>query len=83
MKAIIYNWTHCPYCVRAMQILERYGITCEEHVMDGRHGELMEIKARYGHPTVPIILLDGRFIGGCNELEQLARAGKLADSPAG
>ena len=39
--------------------------------------ELRAVKAKYGHSTVPIILLDGEFIGGCNELERLRAQGKL------
>lgn len=77
MKAEIYTWTHCPFCVRALQILAAHGIECQEHVMDSDPGGLRAVKSRYGHWTVPIILLDGAFIGGCDELEELARAGRL------
>jgi glutaredoxin 3 len=77
MRAVIYTWSFCGFCVRAKQILDRHGIPYEEHVMDGRIDALVAVKARYRHPTVPIILLDGRFIGGCQELETLERTGRL------
>ena len=77
MNAILYTWTFCPYCVRAKQVLDHHGISYEERQMERRGEELRELKAQYGHPTVPIILLDGEFIGGCEELEALGRQGKL------
>jgi glutaredoxin 3 len=77
MNAVLYTWTWCPYCVRAKAILDRKGIAYEEIAMDGLNRKLNEIKARYNHWTVPIILLDGEFIGGCNELEALERDGQL------
>lgn len=77
MNAILYSWTYCPFCVRAVEILERNGIPYTEHVMDGEREALNEIKRQYGHPTVPIILLDGEFIGGCDELQELERRGRL------
>lgn len=77
MRATLYTWTTCPFCVRAKEILEDEGIPYEEHVMDGKRAELSEVKRRYDHDTVPIILLDGEFIGGCSELEALRRRGGL------
>ncbi len=82
-RAELYTWTFCPYCMRAKQVLDEHGVAYTEHVMDDQPAELRALKARYEHSTVPIILLDGAFIGGCDELEALAAAGKLAgDSPA-
>jgi glutaredoxin 3 len=78
MKAVLYTWKYCPFCVRAKEILEEHEIPYTEHVMDGKPAELDELKRRYGHPTVPIILLDGNFIGGCDSLEQLADSGGLS-----
>lgn len=77
MKAELWTWTYCPFCVRAKDLLERRGIEYTEHVMDGKDAELDEVKARFQHPSVPIILLDGEFVGGCNELNLLDRQGSL------
>ena len=77
MKAELYTWSTCPFCLRAKRFLEAREIPYTEHVMDDRPDELEEVKAKYGHSTVPIILLDGEFIGGSAELEALATAGKL------
>jgi glutaredoxin 3 len=77
VHAELYTTSSCPFCIRAKAILDRYGVEYTEHVMDSRWGELRETKRRFGHPTVPIILLDGEFIGGCDELEALASRGRL------
>lgn len=78
MQAELWTWTYCPFCVRAKDLLERRGVEFTEHVMDGKDAELDAVKAKYGHPSVPIILIDGEFIGGCNELIALDRAGGLS-----
>ena len=78
MQAEIWTTSWCPFCVRVKAILEDHGVSFVEHVMDDDHGALDEVKRRYEHPTVPIVVLDGQFIGGCDELAMVARAGGLA-----
>ena len=59
-----------------MCIRDRY----TNHVMDGKNAELSEVKQRYGHRTVPIILVDGEFIGGFDQLRALDARGSLGAS---
>lgn len=73
MRAELYTTAFCPFCIRAKQILDKHAIAYVEHKMDGKPDELRAAKQKYGHPTVPIVLLDGAFIGGCDELEKLER----------
>jgi glutaredoxin-related protein len=42
--------------------------------MDDRDEELAELKARFAHPTVPIVLIDGELVGGCDDLEAFLRS---------
>lgn len=77
MKAELYTWSSCPFCIRAKELLEQRGVPYEEHVMDGRDAELAEVKRRHGHGSVPIVLLDGEFVGGYSELATLDRDGRL------
>jgi len=77
MKIELYTSSWCPFCVRAKQILDRRGVTYTEYVMDGKDAELDEAKRKYGHPTVPIVLIDDELIGGCDDLSALDAAGKL------
>ena len=75
MKAELYTWSTCPFCVRAKGLLEKHDVSYVEHVMDGKNAELAEVKRRYGHSTVPIVLLDGEFVGGVEEPGAVGRPG--------
>ncbi len=77
MQVELYTWTYCPFCVRAKQLLDTKGVAYTEHVMDDKPAELNELKAKYGHSTVPIVLIDGAFIGGNDDLHALAASGGL------
>jgi glutaredoxin 3 len=68
MKAELYTWSYCPFCQRAKALLDERGIEYVDHVMDTKPDELDEVKRKYQHETVPIVLLDGTFIGGFTEL---------------
>jgi glutaredoxin 3 len=78
MNIEIYTWTTCPFCVRAKALLSARGLAFEEHVMDGDFEGLAEVKRRLGHPTVPIVLIDGELVGGYRELAALDARGALA-----
>jgi glutaredoxin len=80
MKIEIYSQSHCPFCRSALQLLESRGLEYTHHDMDGKHTELAEAKRRWGHPTVPIVIIDGELIGGCQELMRLDASGGLAGS---
>jgi glutaredoxin 3 len=80
MKAELYTTSSCPFCKLTLDLLDARGIEYVNHVMDGSLEELMEVKRRFGHRTVPIVLLDGEFIGGNDDLQALDRAGRLAAS---
>lgn len=77
-KIEIYTQPWCPYCARALHILSGKGV--EVHEINAPHGspERAEATRRSGgRTTVPQIFIDGRCIGGCDELVALDRAGKL------
>jgi len=74
----IYTQPWCPFCARAMSLLNGKGAAVRE--IDAPHGtaERREsIRRSGGRTTVPQIFIDGRHIGGCDELVALDRAGKL------
>ena len=74
----MYSKTWCGFCVRARSLLQAKGIAIEEYVIDGggpRREEMIQ-RAR-GRTTVPQIFIDGRHVGGCNDLFALERDGKL------
>ena len=80
MRAIVYTWSSCSFCRRALELLERHAVSYREVALDGRRDELRRLQETFGKRTVPLVLLDGEMIGGLEELEHLASAGKLASA---
>jgi glutaredoxin 3 len=77
-KIEIYTQPFCPYCDRAKALLARKGAPFEE--IDAPHGSQARrdaIARSGGRSTVPQIFIDGRPIGGSDDLAALERAGKL------
>lgn len=77
-KIEIYTTPFCPYCDRAKALLARKGLAFEE--LDAPHGSAARrsaVERSGGRTTVPQIFIDGRSIGGSDELAALDRAGKL------
>jgi len=74
----IYTKFMCPYCARAKQLLQSKGIDYEETEisMDRDKREEM-IQRANGRTTVPQIFIDGRHVGGSDDLAELERNGQL------
>ncbi|HEV7234404.1 MAG TPA: glutaredoxin 3 [Sphingorhabdus sp.] len=87
-KVEIYTKFACPYCVRAKHLLDDKGVAYDEYdiTMGGERRDEMMARAP-GARTVPQIFINGRAIGGSDDLYALERSGKLgsllADSAAG
>lgn len=74
----IYTQPWCPYCVRAKALLDKKGVTYREIDAPGGTPARAEARERSGGQTsVPQIFIDGRHIGGSDDLAALDRAGKL------
>ncbi|NQU71875.1 MAG: glutaredoxin 3 [Rhodospirillales bacterium] len=74
----VYSGYLCGYCFAAKRLLRRKGVAFQEFnisLRPGRRAEMM--KRANGHHTVPQIFIDGKHIGGCDELMALDAAGKL------
>jgi glutaredoxin 3 len=74
----VYTQDWCPYCSRAMGLLQKKGVEFRE--INAPHGsdERAEAAKRSGGRTsMPQIFIGGTHIGGCDELMALDRAGKL------
>lgn len=77
-KIEIYTTPLCGYCARAKALLDRKGATYEETDLTVTAGarDIM-IKRASGLRTVPQIFIDGKHIGGSDELQSLERNGQL------
>lgn len=74
----IYTKAFCPYCHRAMALLAKKGVPVSEYdiTMGGpRRAEMLDRAP--GRTTVPQIFIDGRHVGGCDDLMALDAAGTL------
>jgi glutaredoxin 3 len=74
----IYTKFGCPYCARAKALLGQKGVDYEEYeinTLPGKRDEMME--RSNGRHTVPQIFIDGRHVGGSDDLAELERAGRL------
>lgn len=73
----IYTTMMCPYCARALSLLKRKGADYTEVDVTFRPGLRRAMAERAGARTVPQIWIDGRHIGGSDELCALDAAGRL------
>lgn len=74
----IYTKGFCPYCSRALALLRAKGAAFEEYDISMGGPKRSEMLARApGHTTVPQIFIDGRHIGGCDDMMALESAGTL------
>lgn len=77
-KVEIYTRGFCSYCFRAKRLLDSKGIEYLEHeVSYGGPDRHDMIERSGGRTTVPQIFIDGLHIGGCDDLVELERQGRL------
>lgn len=77
-KITIYTTSLCPYCRMAKQLLDRKGVAYDEIDVSGRPGLREEMTAKAGgRYTVPQIFIGEHHVGGCDDLYDLDRQGKL------
>lgn len=78
-KVLMYATAVCPYCIRAEQLLKRKGVADIEKVrVDLEPARREEMLARSnGQRTVPQIFIGDTHVGGCDDLHELERQGKL------
>jgi glutaredoxin 3 len=79
MKPVtIYTTPYCPYCLDAKELLGQKGVAFDEIdvTMDRSLRQVMAARAN-GRTSVPQIFIGEEHVGGCDELYDLDRAGKL------
>jgi glutaredoxin 3 len=80
----IYSKFLCPYCARAKRLLGDKGVSFEEYEITGDYEKRQEMIGRAnGRSTVPQIFIDGRHVGGSDDLAELERSGRLDPLLAG
>lgn len=78
MEIKVYVTSTCPYCHAAKALLEKKGLTYETIDVTGDDDARQKlVEDTGGRTTVPQIFIDGKSIGGYQELAQMAENGKL------
>jgi glutaredoxin 3 len=76
-QVTIYTKPYCPYCVRALDLLDQKGVDFTEIEAAFDPEKRQEMMRRSGRTTFPQIFVGDRHIGGCDDMMALERAGKL------
>ena len=77
-KVEIYTKFFCGYCARARRLFDSKGVAYEEYEVTADFDKRAEMIHRaHGRTTVPQIFIDGRHVGGSDDLHELDRAGRL------
>lgn len=75
---VIYTKPGCPYCSRAKALLERKGADYQEIVASNDPALKAEmVEKSGGKATFPQIFIDGKHIGGCDDIHALDARGGL------
>lgn len=78
MAITVYMRPTCPYCVRALHLLDSKGAEYEAIDVSANPAKRPEmIQRANGRSTVPQIFIGDRHIGGCDDLHALDAAGQL------
>jgi glutaredoxin 3 len=78
-KITVYTTEPCGYCRTAKALLQRRGLPYEEVNLSKDADGRAELVALTGMMTFPQVIIDGKPIGGFQELAAADRSGRLAD----
>ncbi len=73
----MYSTAHCPFCVRARELLRRKGIDFKEIRVDENPELRDEMVKKSDRRTVPQIFINDKPIGGFDDLYALEHQGQL------
>lgn len=84
MQAVtIYTTQFCGFCQAAKRLLTQKGVAFDEIDVGANPGLRQEMMQKSGRHTVPQIWIGPAHVGGCDDLFDLERAGKLDPMLAG
>jgi glutaredoxin 3 len=79
----VYTRAFCPYCTRAISLLQRKGADVREIDATGCPEKRQEMVSRSGRWTFPQIFIGDTHVGGCDDLHALDQRGALDPLLAG
>lgn len=73
----LYKKNPCPYCDRAINLLNSKDVPFEIIDLTDDMDQLMKIKNQWGWKTVPVIIINDKLVGGYTDLKELDESGEL------
>ena len=76
-KIIVYTKDYCPYCTRAINLLNKKNVQFEEIDISNDYEMQDYVIDRTGNLTVPQIIIGDLAVGGFDDIYALNRRGEL------
>lgn len=76
-KVEMYTKSGCPFCIRAKALLKSKGVDIIDIPASMNKQKRAEMNERSGRNTFPQIFIDGKHIGGSDDLAALEARGGL------
>ncbi|UZJ54109.1 hypothetical protein CBS101457_003429 [Exobasidium rhododendri] len=80
-KVAVFSKSYCPYCKKAKSVIQSFNVPGVGIIELDEESEGADIQAyladKTGQRTVPNIFIDGKHIGGSDDLAKLNSSGEL------
>jgi GrxC family glutaredoxin len=76
-KVLVYSTRKCPFCTRAIDLLEAKNVGFKEIRIDQDTDKRAEMETRSGRTSVPQIFIGKVHVGGCDDMYALEDNGEL------
>lgn len=74
---VVYSTRQCPFCTRAIDLLELKGVGYTEVRIDTHPEKRAEMETRANRTSVPQIFIGDTHVGGCDDMYALEERGEL------
>jgi glutaredoxin 3 len=74
---LVYSTRQCPFCTRAIDLLDLKGVGYTEVRIDTHPEKREEMEARAKRTSVPQIFIGDTHVGGCDDMYELEARGEL------
>ena len=76
-KVVVYTTRRCPFCVRAVNLLNNKGVGFKEIDIENNPQLREEMERKANRKTVPQIFIGDLHVGGCDDMYELEDKGRL------
>ncbi len=81
LKVLLYTKDTCKYCILAKELLDKNAIPYEVIELTNNRDLHQKMADQTSQNTVPYVYINGEFIGGYKDLQELEESGKLYTEP--